>query len=91
MTKAELIRALSADSGITPAAVETVLAGLARITSKELGEGGDVTIPGVARLTTRARAARKGRNPGTGALIDIPAKTVVNVKPVKALAEHVAG
>jgi len=90
MTKAELIKALAEECTTTAGAAESLLDGLARVTSKELGEGGDVTIPGIVRLTTKDRAARKGRNPGTGAEIEIPAKTVVQVKAVKALADHVA-
>ncbi len=90
MTKAELIRAISDDTDIHGNVVEKVLDGLARVTSKHLGEGDEVTIPGIAKLTTKERAARKGRNPGTGEEIDIPAKTVVNVKVVKALADHIA-
>lgn len=91
MTKLELIKALAEECTTTTGAAESLLDGLARVTMSELGEGGEVTIPGIAKLTTKARAARKGRNPGTGEEIDIPAKTVVNVKVLKALADHVAG
>lgn len=91
MTKSELIKALSEECCITVGIAEILLDGLARVTSKELGEGGDVTIPGIAKLVTKVRPARKGRNPGTGEEIDIPAKTVVHVKVLKALADHVAG
>ena len=91
MTKAEFIRAIVADSHMLPAHVEQMLAAQARAVSKALGEGDGVTIPGIARLTTRERAARKGRHPGTGEVIDIPAKMVVQVKVAKALADHVAG
>jgi len=90
MSKAELIKALADECTTTAGAAESLLDGLARITSKELGEGGEVTLPGIAKLSTRMRAARKGRHPGTGDVIEIPAKTVVNVKVLKALADHVA-
>lgn len=90
MTKAELIAAISADTDTPAATVEAVLNGLARATSKTLGEGDDLTLPGIAKLGTKLRPARKGRNPATGEAIDIPAKTVVAIKPVKALSDHVA-
>ena len=90
MTKAEFIKALAEECNTTAVAVESLLDGLTRVTSKELGEGGEVTIPGIAKLTTKARAARVARNPQTGASVDVPAKTVVNVKVLKALADHVA-
>jgi DNA-binding protein HU-beta len=47
-------------------------------------------LPGFIKLEAKLRAARKGRNPKTGAELDIPAKTVVRVKVLKALADHVA-
>ena len=90
MTKADLLKAISADTGETAATVDAVLTSLANVTSKALGEGEDVTIPGLLKLDTKERAARKGRNPKTGEEIDIAAKTVVSVKVLKGLADHVA-
>lgn len=90
MTKADLLKAIAADAGETTATVDAVLTSLANVTSKALGEGEDVTIPGLIKLDTKERAARKGRNPGTGEEIDIAAKTVVSVKVLKGLADHVA-
>lgn len=90
MTKSDLIKAIAADTHMIPGHVEQILDGLARVTSKHLAEGDDVTIPGLVKLAAKQRAARKGRNPGTGEAIDIPAKTVVSAKPVKALSEFVA-
>lgn len=90
MTKADLLKAISSDAGETAATVDAVLTSLANVTSKALGEGEDVTIPGLIKLDTKERAARKGRNPKTGEEIDIAAKTVVSVKVLKGLADHVA-
>lgn len=90
MTKADLLKAISADTGETAATVDAVLTSLANVTSKALGEGEDVTIPGLLKLDTKERAARKGRNPKTGEEINIAAKTVVSVKVLKGLADHVA-
>ncbi len=90
MTKADLLKAISADTGETAATVDAVLTSLANVTSKALGEGEDVTSPGLIKLDTKERAARKGRNPKTGEEIDIAAKTVVSVKVLKGLADHVA-
>ncbi|KMW60764.1 DNA-binding protein HU-beta [Candidatus Rhodobacter oscarellae] len=90
MTKADLLKAISADAGESAATVDAVLTSLANVTSKALGEGEDVTIPGLLKLDTKERAARKGRNPKTGEEIDIAAKTVVSVKVLKGLADHVA-
>lgn len=72
-------------------AIETVLDALARAASKAVGEGDEVTIPGLVKLSTKERAARDGRDPNTGAPIAIAAKTVVVAKPLKALSDHVSG
>ena len=90
MKKSELITAIANDTELHGKAVESVLDSLSRITSKRLGEGDEITIPGIAKLGTKVRAARTGRNPQTGAPLDIPAKTVVDVKVLKGLADHVA-
>lgn len=90
MTKADLLKAISADAGESAATVDAVLASLANVTSKTLGEHGELTIPGIAKLSTKLRAARNGRNPKTGEPIAIEAKNVVSVKVLKGLADHVA-
>lgn len=38
------------------------------------------TIPGIGKLVLVHRKARKGRNPATGEVIDIPAKNVVKFR-----------
>ena len=41
------------------------------------------TIPGIGKLVLVHRKARKGRNPATGEVINIPAKTVVKFRVSK--------
>ncbi len=41
-------------------------------------------IPGLGKLAKLERAARTGRNPATGATIQIPARTVLKFKIAKA-------
>jgi len=47
----------------------------------------EVVLPGLGKLKTAARAARTGRNPQTGAEIEIPARTTVKFSASKALDE----
>ncbi len=51
--------------------------------SKRLAEGGRVELRGFGAFSTRARDPRKGRNPRTGAAVDVPAKRVPYFKPGK--------
>lgn len=90
MTKADLLKAIASDTGESQATIDAVLTSLALATSKALGEGDEVTIPGIIKLGTKAKPERMGRNPATGETIKIAAKTVVTAKVLKGLADHVA-
>lgn len=90
MTKFDLLKAIAAATGESQATVDEVLKSLADATSKALGEGDDVTIPGIVKLGTKDKPERMGRNPKTGEAIKIAAKTVVTTKVLKGLADHVA-
>ena len=90
MTKNELIAAVAEATGKSKADVSAVMASLAEVASKTLKEGGDLTIGGIGKLAVAKRDARQARNPSTGAMIDVPAKTVVKFKVAKDLADTVA-
>ena len=53
------------------------------------GAAGKFVIPGLGRLVKAPRKARMGRNPQTGEQIKIKAKTVVRLRPSKALKDAV--
>ena len=42
-------------------------------------------LPGVAKLVVQQRERRMGRNPATGATVEIPAKQVVKARIAKQL------
>lgn len=90
MTKNELIAAIAEQTGKSKTDVSAILASLAEVSTKALKEGGDVTLGGIGKLASAKREARQARNPSTGAMIDVPAKTVVKFKVAKDLAEAVA-
>ncbi len=90
MTKNELIAAIAEDAAKSKADVSAILASLAGVVSKTLKSGSDVTLGGIGKLSSASREARQARNPSTGAMIDVPAKTVVKFKVAKDLADTVA-
>lgn len=90
MTKNELIAAIAEGTGKTKADVGAILTSLAATVANTLKDGGDVTLGGIGKLSAAKREARQARNPSTGAMIDVPAKTVVKFKVAKDLAETVA-
>lgn len=90
MTKAELVTRVSKEALETGTTVEFVLDALGRVAAAELARGGEVPLPGIGKLAVKARAAREGRNPRTGEVVQVPAKRAVVLKVGKALKETVA-
>jgi len=60
------------------------------IIAVELDANRDVSIAGFGKFETRRRSARTGRNPATGASIQIPAKKYPAFKAGKGLKDRVA-
>ena len=76
---------------VTKAEIKRVLESLGVVATSELGtEGGEITLPGLGKLKADVRAARTGRNPATGAAVEIPAKNVVKFVAAKALKDALA-
>ncbi|MFA5030134.1 MAG: HU family DNA-binding protein [Patescibacteria group bacterium] len=84
MSKSQLLAYMSEKSGHTKKEVQAMLDLLATTAYAESKKNGEFTVPGLGKLVKKHRAARKGRNPATGAEIDIPAKTVVKFRVAKA-------
>lgn len=90
MNKSELIAAIAADTRLAKHNVEIVLDSLARVVSDHLAGAdphvdAEVTLPGLGKLKTTTRAARTGRNPATGAPIEIPERVALKFAPAKSL------
>ena len=76
MNKAELVEAVAKKLGGTKASVETTLDALMETVTGALSRGESVALIGFGTFSMARRAARKGRNPATGAEIRIPASKV---------------
>ena len=80
MNKSDLVDAVAGSADMSKAeagrAVDAVLDGI----SGALGKGDPVALVGFGTFSVRHRAAREGRNPQTGATIQIAAKKVVKFK-----------
>ena len=85
MNKLDLVSKMAADAGLTKvqaaAALDAVLDGV----RKSLKSGKRVTLVGFGTFSVTKRAARKGRNPATGATIKIRARKVAKFKPSQEL------
>lgn len=89
LTKSQLLNVLADKTGMSKKEVGTFLDTLANVAYNEVKSSGEFTLPGLGKLVKKRRAAREGRNPATGATIQIPAKTVVKFRVAKAAKDAV--
>ncbi|MBA3904625.1 MAG: DNA-binding protein [Rhodocyclaceae bacterium] len=89
-TKAELVAALADGTGATKKDVEAILNNLPIALRSTVKAGTPFTLPGIGIFKAKALPARKARNPSTGAMIDVPAKTKLAFKPAKSMSDAVA-
>lgn len=87
MTKAELVSYISKDCRTSKAMAETVLNAVTHNIAKCLRRKDKLTLTGFGTFYVSKRKARVGRNPQTGAEINIKARTVPRFKPGKQLKE----
>ena len=90
MNKTELVAAIAAKAEVSKKDAENVLNAFIDTVGSTLKSGDKIQLVGFGTFETRARAARKGKNPQTGAVIDIPAATVPAFKAGKALKDIIA-
>lgn len=84
LTKSQLLNTMAEKTGLTKKQVTTFLDTLASVAYSSVKSSGEFTVPGIGKLVKKHRSARQGRNPATGATIQIPAKTVVKFRVAKA-------
>jgi DNA-binding protein HU-beta len=90
MTKSQLVEKIAELGGdISKKQAGELYDGLVNLAYKEVASTGEFNLPGIGKLVRKERAARQGRNPSTGATIQIPAKTVVKFRVAKAAKDAV--
>ncbi len=89
MNKAELIDAVADKSGVSKADANRGVDTMLDVITRALKKGDKVSLVGFGIFQVRRRAARKGRNPKTGAEIRIPAGKTPAFKAGKALKDAV--
>ena len=91
MNKPELVDAVAAKTGESKASTAELIDGLLEVITGEVTKGQTVQLIGFGSFSTGARAARVGRNPATGAKIQIPAAKTVKFTAGKAFKDAVNG
>ena len=89
MNKSELIDRIADEADISKASAGRALDAALDAITDSLKQSDPVALVGFGTFTVRDRAARTGRNPQTGAAIQIAAARVPAFKPGKALKDAV--
>ena len=89
VNKSELIEAITNDADLSKAAAGRALDAVIGAITSALKDGESVSLVGFGTFSVKARAARTGRNPQTGATIEIAAANIPSFKAGKALKDAV--
>lgn len=89
MNKSELVSRVAESSNITKKEAAKVISAIIESITKALQAKDTVRLKGIGTFSVKTNAARKGRNPQTGRVIDIPAKVVPKFTPSKMLRKDV--
>ena len=80
MNKNGLIEAVAAKAEVTKAQAAKVIDAALEAVVEAVKNGEGVQLVGYAHVAVVEKAARKAKNPRTGAVVEIPAKKVVKIK-----------
>ena len=89
LTKSQILGTLADKTGVSKKDAGMFVEELVKLAYKEAKNS--FTIPGLGKIVLVNRKARLGRNPATGATIQIPAKRVVKFRIAKAAKDAILG
>ena len=86
MNISDLVDAVAAtDSKLTKAQAKAAIEATFAAIRDAAAKGDEVSVPGFGKFAVQSKPARPGRNPSTGATIEIAASKALKFKPAKAL------
>ncbi|MGH6633042.1 MAG: integration host factor subunit beta [Sphingopyxis sp.] len=92
MIRSELVQKIASEtSDLRIEEVERIVDTFFDSIVDQLASGGRVELRGFGAFSTRSRESRTGRNPRTGAAVDVKAKSVPYFKPGKEMRERLNG
>jgi DNA-binding protein HU-beta len=91
MNKRELAAAVAAQTDLDAKTAAKVVDATIDVILATVAGGEDVAIAGFAKFSKVARPARTARNPATGETIQVAAKTVAKITPLKNFKDVVLG
>ncbi|AEG50812.1 MULTISPECIES: HU family DNA-binding protein [Sphingobium] len=91
MNNTELAEALAADHGLTKADARKYVDGVFAAIAGAAAKGDEVSLNGFGKFKVKDQPAREGRNPSTGAVIQIAASKKLTFTPAKAVKDQLNG
>ena len=89
MNKNELVSAVAEKADLSKQQAGTAVDAIFEIIQEVMAKGDDIRLVGFGTFSVSHRAASKGRNPSTGAEVDIPARNVPKFAAGKGLKDAV--
>lgn len=89
MTKNEIIAVVAEKAGVSKKDTAKIVDAFFDTITVELANGNPVRFTGFGSFETRVRAARQGKNPRTGEILDIPEAKIPAFKAGRGLKEAV--
>ena len=89
MNRTELAGKVAEAAGLSKSQADAAVAAALDAIKSSLSDGDSVTLIGFGTFSVSNRAARQGRNPGTGESITIAARNVVKFTAGKALKDAI--
>ena len=83
MTKAALVKELAQAADVSQRAARAVLDALVKAAYREASKEGGFTLPGLCKMDTVVRKARKMRNPRTGETLLVAEHAMLRVRPLR--------
>lgn len=91
MNNSDLADRVAADSGLTKADARKVVDGLLGAIVEAAAKGDEISLNGFGKFKVKDTPAREGRNPSTGATIQIAASKKLTFAAAKAVKDKLNG
>ncbi len=85
LTRADLVESVAAATGLFKKDAEVVVTSVFETLSESLRAGQKIELRGFGSFRLRERGPRIGRNPSTGARVEVPAKRICYFRPGREL------
>jgi DNA-binding protein HU-beta len=89
MTKSEVVQILASRHALTLAQANSIINDLSDLLIQDIETNGEAVVHGIGKIKLVERAARLGRNPKDGTVINIPATKSLKFLTTKALKERI--